>query len=452
MHPDTLDSLIHGDIVLPTEIVRDAWIAVKNGTISGIFSKNQGLVAKETIDCPGHLIFPGIIDEHVHSFSYPGEGFENSTASAAAGGVTTIIEMPYDSPSPVTSPAVFDNKIELIQKSAMVDVALLATLNKNAKIADVDPLIERGACGFKLSIFETDVNRFPRIEDHILWDILPEIARSDIVVGFHAENDGIIEHLIGLYKQEGKFYPKAHVETRPPVTETSAVLKLLELAFWTKVSLHIYHVSHPRSIDLIKFYKNQGVDVTSETCPHYLILNSNDMNRLKGRAKINPCLRSEEESAAMWMRLISGDIDIIASDHAPWPMEKKESENIFENASGCPGVQTLLSLMYNEIVVKRKMSPTILSRLMSLNPAKRFRLSHKKGSISIGKDADFAIIDPNIEWTIKGSNNLSSAKWSPYENMNIRGKIVTTILRGKTIYSHNRPFQFVKGGVFLRPN
>jgi len=445
------DTLFHGNIVLATEVMHDAWIAVKDGLVTDIFAKNPGFHANEIIDCSGHFILPGIIDDHVHSFSYPEEGFEKSTGSAAAGGVTTIIEMPYDSPSPVTSPAVFDKKVDLIEKSAMVDVALLATLRKNAKVNEVYPLAERGACGFKLSLFETDVNRFPRIEDNILWEVLPAIAKTNLVVGFHAENDIIIEHLISEYKQAGKFYPNAHVETRPPITETLSVLKLLELAFWTKASIHIYHVSHPRSIELIKAYKNQGVNVSSETCPHYLVLNDSDMDRLGAFAKINPCLRSKEESAMMWKYIVSGDVEIIASDHAPWPIARKENKNIFENASGCPGVQTLLSIMYNEMVSKRGMSPVVLANLMSLNPAKRFKLSTSKGSISIGKDADFAIIDPNDRWNLRGQDNISASKWSPYENMEIKGKLIRTILRGKTIYEHNKPFKFIRGGRFLKP-
>lgn len=444
-----IDLLIHGNIVLPLEVLNDSWVSVKDGVIRGLHRNDPKLDCKENLNYKGSYIFPGIIDDHVHSFSNPEERFEGSTASAALGGVTTIIEMPYDSPVAVTNAEVFSKKVELISNSAKVDVALLSTLKKNAKPDEIAPMIEKGACGFKLSLFETDVKRFPRIEDTVLWEILPELASRGMVVGFHAENDSIIEHLISKYKMEKKTYPLAHIETRPPVTETLSVLKLLELAFWTKVPLHIYHVSHPRSIELIKIFRDQGLNVSSETCPHYLIFSNADMHHLKSYVKINPCLRAKEEVDLMWKYLLSGDIDIVASDHAPWALGTKQSSNIFENASGCPGVQFIFPLMYNEIVVKRQKCPTLLSRLLAFNPARRFNIDYRKGSIEAGKDADFAIVNPTEEWTILGKDQMSVAKWSPYDGKKVKGKVVRTILRGKTIYDCEKGIATETAGMFI---
>jgi allantoinase len=268
-----------------------------------------------------------------------------------------------------------------------------------------------------------------------LWEILPVIAAHGVPVGFHAEDDDLIFHLVHKYRQEGKSYPKAHCETRPPVSETLAVLKLLELSKWAGVRLHLYHLSHPRSIHLVRRFQEDAVDVTTETCPHYLILNEGEMDRLKARAKINPPLRSPEAMEEMWELLKSGGIDMVTSDHAPWPMDRKQAPDIFDNASGAPGVETLFPLMFSEGVIKRGLSPVKLAQILCEQPARRFQLYPRKGRIALGADADFAILDPSICWKIRGSEMHSSARWTPYEGIKVQGKVVRTILRGKVIFN-----------------
>ena len=429
-----IDLTNQGNLVLPGEIAENRIIGIKNGLIVGIYENGSAPSAAEHIQADGHLVFPGLVDAHVHSYSNPEEGFEHSTAAAAAGGVTTIIEMPYDAGAPTTNPDNFLEKIERVENKARVDVALLATLRKDGQPDMIEPLVNMGACGFKLSVFETDPDRFPRIEDNVLWKIMPMIASLGVPVGFHAENDTIIEALIAQFQAAGKTYPKAHCETRPPVTESLAVLKLLELAYWTRIQLHLYHISHPRSLELIRWYRNQGVDVSVETCPHYLILQEDQMDLLKAFAKINPPIRKKNEVEVLWRAVKAGDIDVIGSDHAPWPLEKKQSANIFDNASGAPGVETLFPLMFSEGVIKRSLTPEKLANLLSEKPAERFMLAPKKGRIASGADADLAILDPSQKWTVRANKSLSSAKWSPYEGMMVQGRVVRTILRGRTIF------------------
>jgi allantoinase len=410
-------------------------VGVKSGLIVGLYGPKENPPTRRVLDCRGLLVFPGVVDAHVHSYSIPGvEGFEHSSAAAAAGGVTTFIEMPYDAGDPTVHPEVFQRKIDRVGRLSRVDVALLATLRKEGTVELIPPLVKLGACGFKLSLFETDKDRFPRIEDGVLGEVLRAIADHNIPVGFHAENDSLIFHLIRNYRQMGRTHPKAHCETRPPLSETLAVLKLLEFARWSGCRLHLYHISHPRSIELLERFRADGLDVTTETCPHYLILHEDDMDRLKALAKINPPLRGREDMETMWQLLKRGSIDMVSSDHAPWPLEKKQSPDIFENASGAPGVETLLPVMFSEGVVKRGLSPVKLAQLFSENPARRFHLFPKKGRIALDGDADLAVLDPNIRWTVSGEEMHSSARWSPYEGMFIQGKVVRTILRGKIIF------------------
>ena len=449
MSSTKLDLLLKGDLVLADRVVQNHLVGVKGGVITGIYTDGQAPGAEKIIDASGQLVFPGVVDAHVHSFSNLHEKFEHSTAAAAAGGVTTIIEMPYDQGAPVVTPEIFQAKIDLIRQSARVDVALLATLPKDGNHRAITPLANLGACGFKLSVFETDPRRFPRINDDVLLDLLPRIAETGLVVGFHAENDVIIESLISRFKSEGKTYPKAHCETRPPVSETTAVVKLLEFAYWTGVKLHIYHVSHPRCLELVDWYRRQGVDVTAETCPHYLVLHEDDMDTHKAFSKINPPIRNKAALEAMWQALQKGLIDFIASDHAPWPLERKQNPNIFENGSGAPGLEAILPLMYSEAVVKRGFDAVKLAQYLAQQPAKRFKLAPRKGAISVGADADFAVLDPNRQWTFQASTSRSSARWSPYDGMEIQGQVTRSILRGRLIYEDDKLLAQGGDGAFV---
>jgi len=299
-------------------------------------------------------------------------------------------------------------------------------------------------------VFESDPVRFPRLADGVLWNLLPIIAAQDAAVGFHAENEEIITFLTDKFRREENTGPRAHCESRPPVSETTAVLKLLELAFWTGCKLHLYHVSHPRSVRLINIFRAEGVDVTVETCPHYLILNEDDMERLKAFGKINPPLRTKNEVEEMWNLARDTMIDIVASDHAPWPREKKQSANIFDNTSGAPGVETLFPLMYSEAVVKRGISPLQLVKMLCVNPAKRFNLYPKKGHIALGADADFAILDPSAGWAVKADELHFSSGWTPYEGLEVKGEITRTILRGRTVYDGTNVISRPGDGMFVR--
>jgi len=429
-----LDLLIKGNLILPDGVAQNAAVGVQNGVIVGLYGAGDAPEAAEIVDAAGKWVFPGMVDAHVHCHSHLEETFDHASPAAAAGGVTTIIEMPYDKMGKVSTVDLFKKKIERVQTRSCVDVALLATIEKEGRLENVPPLVEAGAVGFKLSLAEADPVRFPRIEDDVLYEALRVIGSYGLAVGFHAENDSIINHLIDTFRREGKTEPKAHCDSRPPITETLSVLKLLEMAYWIDVPLHLYHISHPRSLRLVEQFQSEGVDVTAETCPHYLILNEDDMDRLKAGAKINPPLRSKEDVEEMWELLRCGYIDMVTSDHAPWLRDQKQAANIFDNPSGAPGVETIFTLMFSEGVVKRDIPPALMAQVLCEAPARRFKLFPKKGRIGLGADADLVIIDPAVRWTLSAAKMRSRAGWSPFDGMTVDGKILRTILRGKTIY------------------
>ncbi|MDR1709051.1 MAG: amidohydrolase family protein [Candidatus Accumulibacter sp.] len=449
----SLELTLKGNLVLPGQIVENGIVGVAGGKIQGIYPADGAPGAAERLDFTGCLIFPGLVDPHVHSLSNPGEGVAAATAAAAAGGVATVIEMPYDKAGAINTPERFTAKRAMVEKESHVDIALLATLAKKATKEEVEPLAKLGPCGVKLSVFETDPERFPRIDDDVLWELLPELSRFGIVTSFHAENDVIIEHLIARAKAAGNTGARHHCLTRPPVTESLAVGKLLELAYWIGFPLHIHHVSHPHCFEMARWYRSKGIkNLSMETCPHYLALCEDDMETIGAMGKINPPLRDKAAVEALWEFVKSGEVDIVASDHAPWSLAQKNNgstENIFSSASGAPGLESLFAIMYTEGFARRGLPLTRLAALLAENPARRFGLGDRKGRIEAGLDADFAVVDPGIEWIYDASGSRSSAKWSPYAGRKLKGKIIRTIQRGRAIFADGELLAKPGDGRFL---
>ena len=451
MTEKVVDSVVHGDVVLKDRIIKGGTLVIDQEKVVGLHSDGNPPAAKQVIDASGLLVMPGFIDAHVHTLSIAGASFVDSTSAAAAGGVTTIIDHPFDRPRGIANAADLKNKIEKLGGEAIVDVALLGTA-KPTGLDEIPPLAEAGVCGYKLSLFDTDPERFPRMPDSHLLEAFSMIAKTGLSAGVHAENNEIIQYLIQRYRAEGKTYPKAHCETRPPVSEVEAVLRSLELAYTVGAHLHIHHVSLSRCFDFIQLYRDQGLNVTAETCPHYLLLSENDMDRLKGFGKINPPLRAETELALLWEYLGEGYIDLVASDDAAWALSTKNNPCIFDNSSGVPGVQTLVPLLYSEGVGKGRISLFDLARVLSEGPAKVFQLWPQKGSLMPGSDADITIIDPKAEWEIQEEDMLSYNKWSPYSGMKLQGRVVTTIVRGAVVYRDGRVVGQAGHGRFVPAN
>ncbi|MBB4825900.1 allantoinase [Sporosarcina luteola] len=429
-----VDSVIKGQIVLKDKVIKGE-VGIKEGKIISIHEGTGNLQSDEVKDYGDAFVFPGMIDVHVHCFSNPDEGFVTTSTSAAAGGITTFLDMPYDLPNPVNNVDQFKKKVKQLEEEAVVDICLWATITKMNGTDQIIPLAEAGAIAFKMSTFETDAYRFPRIPDPEILKAMELIEKTGLRAAFHSENDEIIVDLIDEYQKAGKVYPKAHNETRPPVTETSAVLKLMEFAYWTNVKLHIVHVSHPRTIDLIKLFQAQGVKVTCETCYPYLLMDVDDLDKYGPIAKNNPPLREQEEVQGLWKHIEEGNIDLVSSDHAPWSAEQKErgNENIFLASSGLPGVEIMIPLMFNSTVSNGRLTPNEFSNLMSTHPAEVFSIPGK-GQISVGYDADFTVIDPAQKTVIDQNSFKSYSKLTPFNGQELNCKVISTILRGEEVF------------------
>jgi allantoinase len=397
-----------------------AGLTVADGRIQGV--GEAGGTGSGGLDFGDALLLPGAVDVHVHTRSYAGEGIERCTRAAAAGGVTTVVDMPYDdAEGPVDSLGAFEAKVGDVEHQAVVDVALWATVPPRGPVDDVPALVRAGAAAFKLSTFETHPRRFPRIPDAQLLSAFAAIAAAGGLAGVHAENDEIVRAGIAAEQAAGHASdPLAHARSRPPVAEHEAIARCLELARATGVRLHVCHVSTPRGVALVAQAREAGVDVSAETCPHYLLYDESELVRRGGEAKINPPLRTAP--------LPADGLDLISSDHVGWPAERKHGPDIFALSAGAPGVELIVPLVHDAL------GPAALARLVSEAPARRFGLWPRKGSLAPGADADILVLDPSAEWEIDPSALVTAAGWSPYAGRRVRGRVVAAFSRGVQVW------------------
>jgi allantoinase len=433
---EPFDLLVRGDLVLPGRILRGGALAVRGGRIAGVFEPGVTVDAAEVRDYSGRYVLPGLVDTHVHLLSTPVEGIGRGTAAAAAGGVTTIVDMPYDSPDPVIEAGRFREKAAQVREQAHVDVGLYATIAKVDGIEAIPELLAAGPLAFKLSLYETDAHRFPRIADGDLLAAFEALAGAGLPVVLHAELQEIVDPLVARGLAAGEEDPGAHGRSRPVVSETAAVVKALELACWSGARVHLAHVTHPHGFRLIEYYRSLGARVSGETCAHYLALSEDDVATLGPIAKVNPPIRDVAAREGLWADLWAGRVATISTDHAPWPLDAKR-RSMLRAASGMPGLETFLPVVFTEAAARRFPLPELME-LVAGCPADLFGLGDRKGRLQPGLDADLAVFDARQPWTFEAERSLSSARWSPFDGRTFAGRVEATFLRGRPIYESGR--------------
>jgi allantoinase len=364
--------------------------------------------------------------------------------------VTTVVDMPYDAGGMIATRAALQAKIVDVGREAVIDVALWATVAPVGDPDEVAELVDAGACAFKVSTFETDPRRFPRLPDDRLLDAFAAIASTGSLVGVHCENEEIVRARTARLRAAGRTDPAAHAEARPPVAEAEAISRCLELAHATGVRLHLVHVTHGRGVALARRARAQGVDVSAETCPHYLLLDAAELQRRGGEAKINPPLRAPEEVEALWRALADGDLDLVSSDHVGWPPERKHGPDIFALASGAPGLELMLPLLHGAVCA-RGMGVELLVRALCEAPARRFGLWPRKGSLLPGADGDLVVLEPDERWVIDPARLVTEAGWSPYAGRAVRGRVARVFSRGEEVYAAGAVRATPGRGAFVAP-
>lgn len=430
----SFDTVVIGKLVSETGIVERSYIAICDGKIAAL-GQGKPPLARDVHDFGDALVLPGTIDGQVHSRSQKDqEDFIWSTRAAAAGGVTTIVDMPYDDGVLICTGDLLREKAASASSQARVDFALYGTIRPADGPKEIPGMVEAGAAGFKFSTFETHPDRFPRIPPPLLHAAFVEVERTGLIAGVHNENDECVRAWTRAVQEAGIEDYRAHAASRPPVSETLAVAEVYEIAHDTGCPAHIVHCSLGRGYEMAAAYRSHGVEATIEACIHYLVLSEeDDVSRLAGKAKCNPPIRSREEREAIWKHLAAGRVTIVSTDHVSWRSENKTHAKMLDNSSGMPGLELLPSLLLDGLT-ERGLSLTHAPRLLSGNPARLFRIEDRKGQIAVGLDADIAVFaeKPRVYDPAESGNSI--ADWSPYEGKTIRHRPVATFLRGAMVF------------------
>ena len=433
--PTPFDRVVLGDIVTSSEIIRAGYVAIRGETIAAI-GTGAPPPASETTDHTGKYVMPGLVDGHMHTSSALGwPGIEGATRSAAAGGVTTCVDMPYDSPQAVTSAAILAEKITWVNRTAHVDMALYGTIKKTGGIDAIADLAQAGISAFKLSTYEYDAIRFPRIDHPTMLAAFAEIAKTGLPVSIHNEDQELVEKLTEQARARGDTSPIWHCRTRPPHAETMADLEIFEIGLQTGAHVHIAHSSVARGFAIAEDFRRQGGRATGEACIQYLCMTEDDIIRLAGRGKCNPPFRTAAEVERMWIALQEDKITYISTDHAPWPLDRKTNPDIFQCGAGLTGMQSFAPLMFT-LLDERGLSPTLMATYCAERTAKHHGLWPKKGAIKLGFDADLLVMQrANYTFDEATIVDRPETRWSPYHGRLMRARVAETILRGQTIWN-----------------
>jgi len=416
--------LKNGTIVTPEKSYTGD-VAVKNGKIVLTGKLEKSDTADEVYNAEGRHILPGIIDSHVH-FRDPGltekEDFQSGSAAAAFGGITTVADMPNT--LPVTSTvARFNEKLKIAREKSYVDFALFSLLT-NDNTGEMEGLIKAGTIGFKVFL-GTSTGDIAAPEEGALFEQLKKFASFGIRTGFHAETSGLNAHFTAICKVKAGVPEGVLLEqARPVISEVLAIQTAVCFAQFTGAKIHIHHVTSKEGSLVIEEASRRGVNVSAETCPHYLLLNS-----ITGKAnKVYPPIRDENHRRALWEAAGKGIINVIASDHAPHTSDEK-ALSLWQEPAGLCGVETLVPLMLNE-VNSGSLSLSDFVRLASEGPAKVWGIYPQKGALLPGADADFTVVDMKMKRKILEKELHSKSGTSPYNGMEVQGLPAATIVRG----------------------
>lgn len=436
-----VDLYLKNGLIVTEDTSFNGGVVVKQGKISQLVAGDVPIDAEEVIDLQGKILLPGLVDDHVH-FNEPGrehwEGYRTGSMAAAAGGITTVMEMPLNA----TPPSIDGNKLlhkrEAVQSEAVIDYAHWGGLVDN-NLDALDGLHEQGVIGYKAFMSNSGVD-FERVNDDVLYAGLRRARKLGNLVGVHAESEYVTALLGQELREAGRTDRAAWPESRPPFTELEALQRAI---YWARVSggnLHVVHVTIADGIRTAAQAKREGVNVTVETCPHYLFFDHDDFVRIGPAAKCAPPIRSRNEVEALWACVLEGLVDTIASDHSPCPWADKEPgmDDIWQAWGGISGVQSMLPAMLTEGVHKRGLPLSALVRMMAANPARIFGLYPQKGSLLPGTDADLVVIDLDKEWALSVDDLLYKNKHSAYVDYLFKGAVERTIVRGVTVYQNGQ--------------
>ncbi|MFC5747724.1 allantoinase AllB [Actinomadura rugatobispora] len=431
-HHPTPDLVVTGGTVVAHDGRRRQDVAVRDGRIVAV---GEGLAwdgAAATVDASGLLVLPGLVDVHVH-LREPGmtekEDFASGTAAAAAGGVTTVVDMPNTYP-PVSTAERFQEKLDLVAPKAHVDFGLYGMLGQD-NAEEMTAMAGLGAMGFKLFMGQTTGdNRCP--DDAAIFRGLEAAAEAGLVVGVHAENDHLLRMFIDRLRAEGRTDPRAHLESRPAFVEVEALTRIITLATEAGTKLHIHHLSTAAGLSRVRDLRAQGHRVSVEALVAHLTFDDSAYDVHGNLVKLNPPIRPAADVAALWDGIGRGDVDVIATDHAPHTAAEQAEPDVWKAYGGFIGLETMLPLLLTE-TAEGRMTVEDIVRLCSYAPARRWSMAGK-GAVAPGFDADLVLVDPSAGTVVNGASMHSKHNITPYEGRELKGSVVATYLRGVPVY------------------
>ncbi|CAD2076380.1 allantoinase [Phocicoccus schoeneichii] len=450
------DSIIKNGLVILPEGEERVDVGIKDGKIAEI-GKDLGTEGN-VIDATDLIVSPGMIDAHVH-ITEPGggyrdlwEGYDTGTRASAKGGVTSFMEMPLNQVPATVDSESFDKKVDAGNGKLSVDVYSyggLVPFNLDGGIQELD---DKGVVAYKAFV-STCGDRsidgdFMNVDDYSLYEGMKQIAKTGKVLTIHAENASITDKLGEIAYKNGEKSLAAYVDSRPVFTEVEPIQRIILFAKETGCRIHIAHLACAEGIDLVKQAQEEGVDITCETCTHYLYFHKEELDDIGPVVKCSPPIREKSRQPGMWERVMDGRVSMVVSDHSPCTPDLKDTDNAFEAWGGISGIQSNVDMFFDEAVQKRNMPLKTFADLIATNVAKRFDLKDK-GSIEVGKDADFVIIKPNSPHTLKVEDLEYRNKISPYLDREYGAQVAKTILRGEEIYSLENGVSDIKIGRFL---
>jgi len=451
-----LDLIIKNGTLVDSSGCYQANIAVEDGKISAIFYGNKNFKAEKVIDANKKMVFPGVVDSHVH-FQLQDLGkvistdtFSTGTQAAACGGVTTIIDFADQTrgKSPLKS---FCERKKNADPQVAIDYGLHVSKTDIEFLDEIPNLIAEGVTSFKF--FTSYSWRNLNLNDAELLYFFQEVKKCRGMVMGHCENDAMVLHYRNELIEAGKTDPIYQAHSQPHIVEEEAIKRVLLFAKKTGVKIHLAHITTKEGSDLLFRAKHNGQNITGETCPHYLILNERAYKGPYGYLNLmSPPLRHAKDQQGLTLRVKDGTIDQIVTDHCEFSRASKGNGKLpfHQITNGIPGIETSLPLMHDWLINKQKLTYPMLILLMSTRPAKIFGLYPQKGSLLIGTDADLVIFDPNLEKTITPEILHYTIDWNPFTGLKVRGWPITTILRGQILYEKDEFIGPPNEGKFLK--
>ena len=426
--PDA-DLIIRGAKVCLPDGITETNVAVADGKICAI---GEELSAKQTLDARGLLLMPGAIDAHVH-YNEPGrtdwEGWASGSLASAAGGATCVFEMPLNAFPPTLDAKSFGQKRAAAEASSVLDFGLWGGITP-LNLDKLSELAECGVIGFKAFMSSSGTPDFERSDLKTLREGMKQAAQIGLPVAVHAEDEHMIASLVAAAKAAGKVGARDYLASRPIVAEVAAIRNACDIAGETGCRLHVVHVSCGEGIDAIREARHSGVDVTAETCPHYLAFNEDDVVTIGAPAKCAPPIRPENVRADMVARVQRGEIDTLGTDHSPCPPSMKESDDFFIIWGGIMGAQQFVGPLF-----AAGLDAATIARLTGPNVARRFGLEGRKGSIAVGYDADLLLLDTKREHRVTHEELLTRHRLSSYAGRTFPVSVQSVWVRGQPAWS-----------------